>query len=183
MKKVLSTVLSTAMLLSLAGCSSKETGKYTAGTYTGSGKGHSSATFSTSEITKVELDVSGETESIGGAASEELQKQIMEKQSSDIDGVSGATETSNAVKAALEDAIAQASGSENKEKTALKDGTYEESAASFGVMGLMKGEVTIKDNKITDIKITEESDSLTAQWFQVAESKLIPRIIEAQSVL
>ena len=187
MKKVLSTVLSTAMLLSLAGCSSKETGKYTAGTYTGSGKGHSSdvkvtATFSASEITKVELDVSGETESIGGAASEELQKQIMEKQSSDIDGVSGATETSNAVKAALEDAIAQASGSENKEKTALKDGTYEESAASFGVMGLMKGEVTIKDNKITDIKITEESDSLTAQWFQVAESKLIPRIIEAQSV-
>ena len=168
MKKVLSTVLSTAMLLSLAGCSSKENGKYTAGTYTGSGKGHSSdvkvtATFSTSEITKVELDVSGETESIGGVASEELQKQIMEKQSSDIDGVSGATETSNAVKAALEDAIAQASGSENKEKTALKDGTYEESAASFGVMGLMKGEVTIKDNKITDIKITEESDSLTAQ--------------------
>ena len=113
MKKVLSTVLSTAMLLSLAGCSSKENGKYTAGTYTGSGKGHSSdvkvtATFSTSEITKVELDVSGETESIGGVASEELQKQIMEKQSSDIDGVSGATETSNAVKAALEDAIAQA---------------------------------------------------------------------------
>ena len=84
MKKVLSTVLSTAMLLSLAGCSSKENGKYTAGTYTGSGKGHSSdvkvtATFSTSEITKVELDVSGETESIGGVASEELQKQIMEK--------------------------------------------------------------------------------------------------------
>ena len=69
MKKVLSTVLSTAMLLSLAGCSSKETGKYTAGTYAGSGKGHSSdvkvtATFSASEITKVELDVSGETESI-----------------------------------------------------------------------------------------------------------------------
>ena len=105
------------------------------------------------------------TESIGGVASEELQKQIMEKQSSDIDGVSGATETSNAVKAALEDAIAQASGSENKEKTALKDGTYEESAASFGVMGLMKGEVTIKDNKITDIKITEESDSLNSKDF------------------
>ena len=71
----------------------------------------------------------------------------MKKQSSDIDGVTGATETSNAVKAALEDAIAQASGSENKEKTALKDGTYEESAASFGVMGLMKGEVTIKDHR------------------------------------
>lgn len=187
MKKVLSTVLSAAMLLGMAGCSSKSDGKYTAGTYTGTGKGHSSdvkvtATFSDSAITKVELDVSGETESIGGAASEELQKQIMDKQSSDIDGVSGATETTNAVKAALDDAIAQASGTESKEKTALKDGTYTETAAGFGVTGMMKGDVTIKDNKITDIKITEETDSATGQWFKVAESKLIPRIIDAQSV-
>lgn len=187
MKKVLSSVLSAAMLLGMAGCSSNSSGKYTAGTYTGSGKGHSSdvkvtATFSSTEITKVELDVSGETESIGGAAADELQKQIMDKQSSDIDGVSGATETTNAVKAALDDAIAQASGSESAEKTALKDGTYSESAASFGVTGLMKGDVTIKDNKITDIKITEESDSATGQWFKVAENKLIPRILDAQSV-
>lgn len=187
MKKVLSSVLTATMILGMAGCSSNGTGKYTAGTYTGTGKGHSSdvkatVTFSSSEITKVELDVSGETESIGGAASEELVNQVMDKQSGEIDGVSGATETSNAVKAAVEDAIAQATGSASGEKSALKDGTYTETAASFGVTGLMKGDVTIKDNKITDIKITEESDSATGQWFKVAEEKLIPRIIEAQSV-
>ena len=186
MKKVFSGLLSSAMVFSLVGCSSSS-GKYTAGTYTGTSKGHSSdvtvtATFSSSEITKVELDVSGETESIGGVAADELVEQIMEKQSSDIDGVSGATETSNAVKAALASTIKQATGSESSEKTALKDGTYTESAESFGVTGLMTGEVTIKDNKITDIKITEESDSATGQWFEVAEEKLIPRIIDAQDI-
>ena len=185
MKKVFTCVLTGAMALSLAACNSSSNGKYTAGTYTGTAKGHSSdvkvtATFSSTEITKVELDVSGETEAIGGVAAEELTKQIMKAQSADIDGVSGATETGNAVKAALEDAITQATGT-TEEKAALKDGTYTETAAGFGVTGLMKGEVTIKDNKIEDIKIVEETDSLTGQWFKVAEEKLIPRIIEAQS--
>lgn len=187
MKKVFTGLLSSAMMLSLVGCTSNDSGKYTAGTYTGTGKGHSSdvtvtVTFSSSEITKVELDVSGETESIGGKAADELVQQIMDQQSNDIDGVSGATETTNAVKAGLEDAIKQASGTESAEKTKLTDGTYTETATSFGVTGLMKGTVTIKDNKITDIQITEESDSATGQWFSVAEEKLIPRIIEAQSV-
>ncbi len=187
MKKVFTGLLSSAMMLSLVGCTSNDSGKYTAGTYTGTGKGHSSdvtvtVTFSSSEITKVELDVSGETESIGGKAADELAQQIMDQQSSDIDGVSGATETTNAVKAGLEDAIKQASGTESAEKTKLTDGTYTETATSFGVTGLMKGTVTIKDNKITDIQITEESDSATGQWFSVAKEKLIPRIIEAQSV-
>lgn len=187
MKKVFSGLLSTAMVFSLVGCSSSSSGKYTAGTYTGTGKGHSSdvtvtATFTTSEISKLSLDVSGETESIGGAAAEELIEQIMTSQSSDIDGVSGATETSNAVKAAMADAIKQATGSTSTEKSALKDGTYTETVESFGVMGMMTGEVTVKDNKITDIKITEEYDSLTGQWFEVAEEKLIPRIIEAQDI-
>lgn len=185
MKKVFTCVLTGAMALSLAACNSSSNGKYTAGTYTGTAKGHSSdvkvtATFSSTEITKVELDVSGETEAIGGVAAEELTKQIMKAQSADIDGVSGATETGNAVKAALEDAITQATGT-TEEKAALKDGTYTETAAGFGVTGLTKGEVTIKDNKIEDIKIVEETDSLTGQWFKVAEEKLIPRIIEAQS--
>lgn len=187
MEKLSKVTLSAICAISLVGCSSNSSGKYTAGTYTATASGHSSdvevtATFSSNEITDVTLDVSGETESIGGVAAEELISQIKEAQSSDIDGVSGATETSNAVKAALEDCITQASGSASSEKTALEDGTYTASTTSFGVTGMMKGEVTIKDNKITDITITEESDSATAQWFSVAEEKLIPRIIEEQSI-
>ncbi|MGM9942298.1 MAG: FMN-binding protein [Bulleidia sp.] len=186
MKKHISRILSASLLIGMSACASDNGGIYTPGTYTGTGKGHSSdvtvtATFSDSSITEVTLDVSGETESIGGTAAEELQQKIMESQSAEFDAVSGATETSNAVKAAIADAIAQAKGGSN-EKTALKDGTYTETVSSFGVTGQMTGEVTIKDNRITDIVITEEHDSETAMWFSVAEEKLIPRIIEAQSI-
>ena len=58
----------------------------------------------------VDLDVSGETENIGQAAKDELIKQVMAAQSAEIDGVSGATITSNAVKTALKSCIAQAKG-------------------------------------------------------------------------
>ena len=182
MKKLFSCLLSAAMIASLTGCqSSSESGKYTAGTYTGTGKGHSSdvkvtVEFTSDSIQNVTLDVSGETPQIGGAAAEDLIKSILEAQSADFDVVSGATETSNAVKAALEDAIAQASG-KAAEKTPLKDGTYTETVTSFGVTGMMAGEVVIENNAIKSITITEEHDSETAMWFGVAEEKLIPRII------
>lgn len=193
MKKLFSVLLSALMVLSVGGCSSSsdnsESGKYTAGTYSASSKGFGgdvtvTITVDASSITDVTVEGPDETESVGGAALADLADQIKEAQSSEIDGVSGATVTSNAAKAAASDAIAQASGtaSTSSEKDALTDGTYTASAAGFGVMGLMEGEVTIKDNAITDITITSETDSLTGQWFKVAESLLIPRIIEQQSI-
>ncbi len=162
--------------------------KFIPGTYTGSSKGHSgdvtvTATFNENEITDVKLDVSGETESIGQAAADTLKSSILEKQSADFDAVSGATETSDAVKRALQAAIDQATGKgAAAEKTALKAGTYTESVPSYGFTGNMVGDVTIKDGKISDIKITSETDSLTSQWYSIAEEKMIPRILEAQSV-
>ncbi|MDD7679436.1 MAG: FAD-binding protein [Stecheria intestinalis] len=198
MRKSLITLLSALMAVSLAGCSSSSAAAsasasasalYTAGTYTASASGHSSdvtvtAEFSSDAIKSVTIDASGETESIGGAAVEDLQNEIMSAQSADIDAVSGATETSNAVKTAMADVIAQAKGEDTSTaaKTSLKDGTYTETVASFGVTGMMTGDVTIQDQKITDIKITKETDSATGQWFSVAENLLIPRIIDAQSL-
>ena len=63
------------------------------------------------------------------------------------------------------------------------DGTYSGSAASFGWTGLMTCDVTFKDGAITDIQVTEESDSATGEWFASAADLLIPRIIDAQSVV
>lgn len=88
---------------------------YTPGTYTASAKGHDgdvivSVTFDETSITAVEIDASVETPEIGGAAAAKLQEQVMAAQSSAIDGFSGATETSRAVKAAVADCINQASG-------------------------------------------------------------------------
>lgn len=61
-----------------------------------------------SSIKSVDLDVSGETPTIGQAAADTLKKQIMDAQSSAIDGVSGASITSSAVKSALMDCLKQA---------------------------------------------------------------------------
>ena len=93
---------------------SSATGIYTPGTYTATAKGMSeitaTVTFDANTITKVELDLSGETESIGGAAKDKLIEQIMNAQTSQIDGVTGATVTSKAVQNAVADCIQQASG-------------------------------------------------------------------------
>ncbi|MGN1405128.1 MAG: FAD-binding protein [Erysipelotrichaceae bacterium] len=106
--------LGVAAATMLGGCAKKSEGVYTPGTYTGTATGMGAvkvtATFDESKITKVVLDLAEETDSIGQAAAEELVKQIMEAQSADIDGVSGATVTSKAVANALNDCIAQAKG-------------------------------------------------------------------------
>lgn len=88
---------------------------YTPGTYTAHASGYHgdvtvTMTFDENTITNVLVDASGETESIGGAAAEKLAQQIMSAQSSTIDGVSGASLTSNAVRTACADCITQASG-------------------------------------------------------------------------
>lgn len=192
-KKVISSVLAFAMAAALGGCSSstESTATYKAGTYSASSPGHSSdvtvtAEFDDSSITTVTIDASGETESIGGAAVETLQQEILDAQSAEIDTVSGATETSNAVIRAMEDVISQAKGTSEgtsgTDKTAVADGTYTESVQSFGFTGDMVGEVTFKDNAITNINIISETDSLTGQWFEVAQELLIPRILDNQSL-
>ena len=91
-----------------------ESGIYTPGTYSATADGMGTvtvtATFDANSITAVELDVSGETPSIGQAAKDALIEQIMAAQGTEIDGVSGATITSTAVKTALKNCIAQAKG-------------------------------------------------------------------------
>ena len=88
---------------------------YTPGTYSAKAKGIASdvevtMTFSESAITDVKIDVSGETPEIGGAIGEQMEKAILEAQSADVDAVSGATVTSDAIKTAVADCISQASG-------------------------------------------------------------------------
>lgn len=89
-------------------------GTYIPGTYSATANGMSTVTvtmtFDAESITNVELDLSGETESIGQAAKDTLTEQLLSKQSAEIDSVAGATVTSTAVKVAAEACIAQARG-------------------------------------------------------------------------
>ena len=95
--------------------SSGASGTYTPGTYTGTAEGISSTvkvtmTFSDSAVTDVVVDTSGETASYGAAAAEELKNQLLNAGSDEIDGVSGSTITSDAVKKAAKSCFAQAKG-------------------------------------------------------------------------
>ena len=87
---------------------------YTPGTYTGTAAGIGEVkvtmTFSETAITEVVIDASNETESIGGVAAPTLQEAIMAAQGTEIDNISGATITTNAVKKAAASCIEQAMG-------------------------------------------------------------------------
>ena len=87
---------------------------YTPGTYTrtatGIGEVKVTMTFSETAITDVVIDASNETESIGGVAAPTLKDALMAAQSTEINNISGATITTNAVKKAAASCIEQAMG-------------------------------------------------------------------------
>jgi len=89
-------------------------GIYTPGTYTASATGMGNVTvtmtFDENSITDVVLDLASETADIGQAAGNTLIEQLLAAQSSEIDGVSGASMTTGAVKTAAANCIAQAKG-------------------------------------------------------------------------
>ena len=115
----MSGVTASALAVCNAGSSSStaaSTGEaiYTPGTYTGTATGIGEVkvtmTFSETAITDVVIDASNETESIGGVAAPTLKDALMAAQSTEIDNISGATITTNAVKKAAASCIEQAMG-------------------------------------------------------------------------
>ena len=60
------------------------------------------------KLTAVEVAELQETESIGVEAIEKLPAMILEAQSADVDNISGATMTADAIKGAVKDAMTQA---------------------------------------------------------------------------
>ena len=88
---------------------------YKPGTYSASARGIGSdvtvtMTFSETAITDVKVDVSGETKDIGGKIGPTMEKAILDAQSADVDAVSSATVSSDAVRAAAAECISQATG-------------------------------------------------------------------------
>lgn len=127
MRTLLAGALTAAMLLS--GCTAQpdasaqpsgsttpapsETGSaaiFTPGTYEGTGKGYGgdikvSVTVGETSITDIEVVEQTETEGVGGAALPTLVDKVLSAQSVNIDGVSGATYTSDGFLTAVREAI------------------------------------------------------------------------------
>ena len=86
-------------------------------------------TVDEANITDLKLTGEGETPELGGAAMSSLQMEILKNQTTEVDSVSGATITSEAVKAAVSKALAAARGEETAEPeteaaAAATDGTF-----------------------------------------------------------
>lgn len=158
-KKLLSLALCGAMLAAvLGGCTNQETettpsvfpsaseevsqtpaGGVTDGTYTGTAEGFGgevsvTITVSGGSITAVDAVGDSETETIGRAALPDLAQAILDAQSPNIDGVSGATVTSEAVMAAAKAAMEQAGMTVEEEETPT--GEDEEITADVLVIGM-----------------------------------------------
>ena len=194
MKKFITFVLTAAML---AGCSAPASsapaaGKYTAGTYSATEQGFGgdvtvTITTDAASITNVEIVGDGETPTVGGAALETLVEQIKTAQSAEIDGVSGATVTSTAVKNAAAKAIAQAEGSEMAAaELNMTDGTYTAKATSYDeenglyCPGELTMTVEVKDNKVASVTVDPytDTDIIGGMAFPI----LAERVVETQSL-
>lgn len=127
---------------------------YTPGTYTAAIAGQNGpvkveVTTSVDKILSVKIVDQKETEGIGSKAVAALPAEIVKAQSANVQSIAGASVSSAAIKKAVQECLNQAQG-KKAAPLALKNGTFEGKA--YGNNGWLTVEVTIKDNKITDIK-------------------------------
>lgn len=182
-----STAETTAAETETAGTEAEE-GIYTPGTYTSTAAGFGgeitvSMTFDANEILEVNVTGDKETEGIGSNAVANLPALILEAQSGEVEAVSGATISSKAIIQAVEDCILQAKGEEKAlEAVKMKPGTYTAYAESFQQGDGLNVSVTVNETEIVSIEVDMENTSDTPTVLQSAVDRLIPRMVEYQSV-
>lgn len=180
-RKWLSFVLAAVMLCTACVASAAT---FTPGEYEASAQGFGGAidvklTVDEDAITAIEITGTGETPTLGGAAIEKFAQAYVGKADAEaVDSVAGATITSDAVKAAVADALAAAKG-ETKEvaEIAFVPGTYQGTAAGYN--GDVVLSVTFAEDAITDIQVVASAE--TEHVGDVAYDILFPQIMEYTS--
>ena len=172
-----------------ASASADTAGEFQAGVYTATANGFGGpvdVTLTVGDaggITNVEITGDAETPDVGGAAIPTLASRILDAQSAEIDGVSGATFTSQAVLEAAANAIAQASGQEVMAAPKAEGdnlfipGTYTGSSKGFG--GDVDVTVTVSEKSIDALTIDGSHETENIGSFAV--DMLDDRILEAQT--
>lgn len=181
-KKFLSTLLVACMTASMMACGAPKTekaetpkttetatAKYTAGTYSGVGKGNNGdinveVVLTDSKISEIIVGEHTETAGLSDAPLKDIPAAIIEGQTLAVDTVTGATNSSNgviaAVTAALESAGVDVSTLQTKSDKAtaqvsLKDSTYDVVVIGAGGAGLSAA-IEAKTNGANDVVIVEK---------------------------
>ena len=164
---------------------------YNDGIYTAEGKGIGGkvpveVSIKGGVIAEVTVGDNSETQGIGSKAIEQLPDAIVKANGTEgVDGVSGATVTSKAIFTAVEDCLEQAGTTDvapaeteeaaPAEAGALTDGTY--TAEGKGIGGKVPVTVTIKNGKITEVTVGDNSE--TQGIGSKAIEQLPAKIVEA----
>ncbi len=164
MRKTVKTAGALLGSLVLAGALSISAFAMTDGTYTAAAMGMDGdvtveLTVEGDAITDVKVDVSGETPGIGAEIGDTVIQQILDAQSAEIDGVAGATVSSDAVRAAVTDALAQASGeaADTDAELAFTPGTYTETTSGYN--GPVEIAVTFDETNVTGIEVVNSAET------------------------
>ena len=121
-----------------------------------------------------------ETPAIGGQALEKLPQAMVEANSVEVDGVSGATMSSAAILSAAKQAYDQIAGVDTQAAPVkMAPGTYTNSVWAFSVNTKMDVAVTVNETEIEDIQVGVNGE--TGSILASAKKLLIPRILENQS--
>lgn len=174
MKKWMTLLLALMLIMSMQAVS-------LADAYTATAKGFGgdvtvTLTIDNGALTAVEAEGKNETEGIGTRALEYLPGVMLESNSVDVEAVSGATFTSNAIKEAAAAALA-ASGAElaavEAEMGAMIPGVYTGSARGFHDMITVEVEVT--ENAIVRVAVKEHNDTVNVGTlaFPVLEESIV----------
>ncbi|MBQ7170275.1 MAG: flavocytochrome c [Synergistaceae bacterium] len=178
MRKVFALAL--VVVMSLCLCAEA----YTPGTYTAKATGNNvnvpievSVTFDADKITDIKIVKHEETPGLGDKAFEKIIPEIQKAQSTNVDGMTGATMSSNALKEAVNACIAQASGKVSETVSTFKPGTY--TATVTGHNGAITVTMTVTEDKITDIK----TESIESPGIGITAIELLTgKIIANQSI-
>ncbi len=173
----------------LAGCSGGATdgsqlanGKFSADGLNLEGTVTATVTVKGHKIADIKIKDNGNTYSKYTSAYTEIPKRIIEAQSTSVDGVTGATYSSDAVKSAVDAALAYARG--EKEAPAkdaeirFNPGTYTGRGKGYG--GQIQARVTFSETGISDISIGRNSE--TAHVGDVAIAELPSKLIAANGL-
>ncbi len=174
---------------------------YKDGVYTGSGKGFRGTTkvqvtIKDGQIADVKI-LSYEDDKSFFERARAVAQRIVKAQSTDVDGVSGATFSSNSIKSATANALHKAVVKEDAEavsttaaaKGSLKDGTYTVTSTVKPLAGNPEFEayditltVTVKDGRIADVThITSDTDETNKMFLSMAANTIPADVIKAQS--
>jgi len=153
-------------------------GDYSSGTYTGQGTGFNTGlmveiTIDDNQI--VDLEITDHNETIGyyETAFEEVPSSIISYQSTDVDGVAGATRSSEGIIEAVNDALEKAETSDGIQETALEsEDTKEvedidfvkEAEAAEKTETVEKTEVEDQDSRVVEASVIEKNETVESSY-------------------